>query len=260
MLNPSFRIASYLQYAVAAQSRYYIHSPFAYALVDQTLNRNIPETIRKTLHSFREQQRDDSTLLRIDPVGTTTSQAKQFSVSQLSKRYALPYKYGTLLYKLIDRLNPSQILETGTGTGFSSACLALGNRDAIVHTVEALKPLIELASKTHNSHGIKNIRYHQGELNNVLHDVCKTVKTIDAAYLDANHTYEATIRYFNTMLPFLTTKAFVIVDDIHWSKGMNTAWLELCRHPRVTLALDFYRLGVLFLSDDFSRETIQLYY
>ena len=164
------------------------------------------------------------------------------------------------MFQLTRHFQPNVVLETGTGTGFSAACLALAAPNALVHTVDAMQPLIDTAKKHHQNIGLQNIRYHQGDLDFYLKSICDSIGTIDAVYLDANHTYDATIRYFNTVLPFLSTKAFVVVDDIHWSRGMNKAWLQLCKHPSVTLSLEFYRLGVLFLNPDFSKENYRLYY
>jgi len=260
MRDIGFRIHAGLRHAVTAKSRYYVHSPFVYSLLTDVLNKPLPYEASRVLTDIRREQRNDPRLISVEPVGTSNHITKQYSVARLAKRYALPLKHGTLLFKLVQRFKPSTILETGTGTGFSAACLALGNPDASVHTVDALQPLIDVATESLQSQNIRNVVFHRGQLDDVLESVCRNIRPIEAVYLDANHTCEATLRYFDVILQHLTTTAFVIVDDIHWSKGMNNAWLKLCKHPRVTVSLDFYRLGLLFLAPDLSQETFRLYY
>ncbi|MBK6643902.1 MAG: class I SAM-dependent methyltransferase [Bacteroidetes bacterium] len=71
----------------------------------------------------------------------------------------------------------------------------------------------------------------------------------DFIFIDGNHTYEATMRYFNWILPKVRAKTMIIFDDINWSAGMQQAWLEIQQHPKVTQSLDFYLWELLFRSE-----------
>jgi hypothetical protein len=37
-----------------------------------------------------------------------------------------------------------------------------------------------------------------------------------------------------------------IFDDIHWSKEMELAWEEIKNHPKVTVTLDLFKIGIVF--------------
>ncbi len=37
-----------------------------------------------------------------------------------------------------------------------------------------------------------------------------------------------------------------VVDDIHWSVGRRKAWKRIKAHPRVTVTIDLYDLGLVF--------------
>ena len=257
--NAWFRLASGIQYVWHAKSSYYIHSPFVFNLLTNVINRRIEPSEFQKLNSIRSELINNNDKIEIEAVGTSSVTTKAF-VSSIAKRYSVSSKYGRLLYNLVNHFQPSTILETGTGLGLSAANMALGNSHATVHTIDAISSLSNVAKQTLNNHNIHNVVFHNGQLDEVLEKICKDIQPIDAAYLDANHTYDATLRYFNILQPYLTTKAFVVIDDIHWSKDMNRAWKKLCQHESVTLSLDFYRMGVLFLNPDLSRENFQLYY
>lgn len=71
-------------------------------------------------------------------------------------------------------------------------------------------------------------------------------KKFDLIYLDGNHTYEATINYFKTLLSHVHDSSVMIFDDIYWSEGMTKAWEEIKAHPAVTVTIDLFKLGLVF--------------
>ena len=73
------------------------------------------------------------------------------------------------------------------------------------------------------------------------------------AYVDANHTYEATMRYADFLLNRLTEKGILVLDDIHYSEQMERAWSELKADPRVTTSMDLYHVGLLFVDTHYLK-------
>ena len=65
-------------------------------------------------------------------------------------------------------------------------------------------------------------------------------------YLDANHRYEATLKYFECCLKEIHENSVMVVDDIHWSSEMSKAWRQLCKHEQVRVSMDLFQLGILF--------------
>jgi predicted O-methyltransferase YrrM len=72
--------------------------------------------------------------------------------------------------------------------------------------------------------------------------------------LDGNHREEATLDYFEYLLPRLGANAILVLDDIYWSKGMTKAWKTIIRHPRVTVSIDLFDLGICFLDRNQAKE------
>jgi len=77
---------------------------------------------------------------------------------------------------------------------------------------------------------------------------------VDLAYLDGNHSYDATVEYFNKLLPYLNEKSVIILDDIYWSDEMLDAWKKLQQHPTVTYSIDIYSSGFLFFSKEMKEK------
>jgi adenosylhomocysteinase len=76
----------------------------------------------------------------------------------------------------------------------------------------------------------------------------------NVAFIDANHTYEATLTYFNALASRVHEKSVVVVDDIHYNEDMEKAWKAICADERVTTTMDLYRMGLVFFDKHYWRK------
>jgi hypothetical protein len=53
--------------------------------------------------------------------------------------------------------------------------------------------------------------------------------------------------YFKSLLEKSTEDSILIFDDIHWSDEMEKAWDEIKLHPAVTLTIDLFFIGLVFV-------------
>jgi hypothetical protein len=65
--------------------------------------------------------------------------------------------------------------------------------------------------------------------------------------VDGNHRYEPTMQYFNLLLTKSDEHSIFIFDDIHWSSEMEKAWAEIKADARVSLTIDLFYIGIVFL-------------
>ena len=70
-------------------------------------------------------------------------------------------------------------------------------------------------------------------------------------YIDGNHTYEATIKYFELALTKKDENTVIIFDDIYWSAGMTKAWQEIKNKKEVLLSIDTFYFGMVFFRSEF---------
>ncbi|MFZ9719521.1 MAG: class I SAM-dependent methyltransferase, partial [Chitinophagaceae bacterium] len=80
--------------------------------------------------------------------------------------------------------------------------------------------------------------------------VLKKMGKLDFVFIDGNHAYAPTLRYFNAMLPFVHSGTVMILDDIHWSAEMEKAWQAISNHSAVTLSIDLFFVGILFFREE----------
>ncbi|NJW53676.1 O-methyltransferase [Salinimicrobium oceani] len=73
-------------------------------------------------------------------------------------------------------------------------------------------------------------------------------------YIDGNHQKEATLSYFEKLLPTVHNDSVMIFDDIHWSAGMEEAWEEIKAHPEVRVTIDTFQWGLVFFRREQEKE------
>ena len=60
-----------------------------------------------------------------------------------------------------------------------------------------------------------------------------------------------TLDYFEQILLSSNEETIFIFDDIHWSKEMEEAWEIIKQHTAVSLSIDLFFIGIVFLKKDF---------
>jgi len=91
----------------------------------------------------------------------------------------------------------------------------------------------------------------KGDFTVTLPELFSKIETVDFVFIDGNHREEPTLQYFQQLLNHSTALTIFIFDDIHWSAGMEAAWQTIQQHPAVTLTVDLFFIGLVFINPDF---------
>jgi predicted O-methyltransferase YrrM len=86
------------------------------------------------------------------------------------------------------------------------------------------------------------------------------VDALDLVFIDGHHLKDPTLDYFEQCLGKAHNDSVFILDDIHWSQGMEEAWEQVKHHPRVSVTIDLYTMGLVFLRSEQAREHFRLRY
>jgi len=160
---------------------------------------------------------------------------------------SLPALWALLLFKLIRTVQPEWVIELGTCIGISaayqSAAQQLNGKGRLI-TIEGSETIAGLAKENINSLGLKNVEIHCGKFHDVLPEIFAEISAIDYVFIDGHHDEQATIAYFELLLPHLSSGALLVFDDISWSTGMRRAWEKIRKHPAISLSVDLKMLGI----------------
>ncbi|OAV75618.1 putative O-methyltransferase [Bacteroidales bacterium Barb7] len=172
------------------------------------------------------------------------------TIAETCKIASKPPVWALLLFKLIREFKPQTAIELGTCLGISASYQAVAqriNQQGRLITLEGSGEIAELAKKNFESLRLNNVSVITGRFNDTLPSVLETNHPIDYVFIDGHHDEQATVAYFEYLLPYLSPQSLLVFDDISWSKGMRKAWNKIIRDKNVKLAVDLKMVGICLI-------------
>ena len=253
-MNLWFYIKSRLKYVFTACHRkgFGVHSPFVFHLLNFVIFEKYPFYAYESIERIRKKMLQNKAVVLLTDYGIGNKQKN--CVADIAKCSLETAKFGQLLFRLVNRFNPNNILELGTSLGISTMYLAMPSSKAHVVTIEGSKSLCDIAKQNFKQQGITNVTVVNDNVDNSIDAILLGMPTLDFVYFDANHTKEATLRYFDKCLQKTNKKTIFVFDDIHYSQEMESAWNDIKTNRKVHLSIDLYYFGLAFFNDDLPKQ------
>lgn len=121
---------------------------------------------------------------------------------------------GRFLQMISQMIQPNQILEIGTFTGYATICLAKGLKaGGILHTIEVKKELRSIITKYLKKAKVdKQVVLHIGDAKSI---IAQIKGVFDLVYIDAaKFDYQ---RYYDLVIDRMDSGGYIIVDNVLWS-------------------------------------------
>lgn len=121
---------------------------------------------------------------------------------------------GRVLSMISKLIQPKNILEIGTYTGYSALCLAEGmHKEGELHTIDINEELFDFQRKYFDAsqYGEQIIQH----LGNAINIIPKLDKTFDLVFIDADKSNYP--KYLEIILPKLTKGSVILSDNVLWS-------------------------------------------
>ena len=246
----------YISYLLKSFTKYDIHSPFLFDLITQVFDdrRKYPEYI-KVEQLKKELLQNKSKISVIDlGAGSRVDKSNERSIRQIAKNASKSKKIGRLLFRLAKYAHPNNILELGTSLGLSTLYFAYGSPSSNIITIEGCPNISKIAADNFQKAGMDKIQLVTGNFDDKLPGILGKIDSLDLAFIDGNHQEEPTIQYFEQCLLKSNPNSILIFDDIHWSDGMEKAWENIINHPDVTLSVDIFHMGIVFLRKELTKQ------
>lgn len=250
------RYRAYLSYWLNAIDEHSLHAPFLFRFVTDVVRARpvfddkVEQLRTRLLHDDRE--------IEIRDLGSgANSYPAVRRISAVARRSLTPGHFSSLYQRMIEHYRCRTIVELGTSLGVNTLYLARAAGTS-VYTFEGAPSLAGLAREHFDEARQQNICLIEGDLDITLPEFVKREIKADWVLIDANHTEVATVRYFNLLLKILHDDSIVVVDDIHQSRGMESAWRQLQGHNRVRSTADLYRCGIAFFSPLLNKQHVVL--
>lgn len=210
----------------------------------------------KIKHLIKQLKKDRSKI-KITDLGAGSKlffNGKIRSIKSIVKSASTYGKYGKLLAQLIKSYKVNKVIELGTSLGIGSCYMAMFNPDTTIYSIEGCQQIKNKAEDNLSNLGINNVHLFLGEFNQTLDKVIALSSVPSMVYIDGDHTYKSTIKYFNYFINKTANNTILVFDDIYWSRGMYKAWLKIIAHPSSKLTVDLFRMGIVFIDSNLDKK------
>lgn len=255
MYSKSRLVFKWLRYYILASSGrgHGIHSPFVYDLITSVIKDNKSYYAYEQIENVKKDLLRDERILKYNDQGAGSPDQGRRSkkVSEIADSAVSGHKFGRLLFRLANYYSSVTIIELGSSLGISTAYLASANNLSKVITIEGSYPIGEIAKETIGNLKLKNVLLVNGNFDEVLDQVIDSTPPADLVFIDGNHRKKAVLEYFEKFLNKISPSSLIIIHDIHWSRDMEEAWLEIQSNPKVKMSIDIFSAGLIFFRDEF---------
>lgn len=256
-----FQIKSYLHFLWNSKNEHGVHSPFVFSLVTKCFYDKKNKTEYTLIKNYRKALLENKNTINVTDFGAGSRVFKSNTrqIAQIAKTAGISSKRAKLLFRITQYFQPKSILEIGTSLGLATSSLALGNPKAKLTTLEGCPETSKIAKEQLQKSNFKNATTITTQFESFF--TSNQLDTnYDLIYFDGNHSKEATLAYFEQLLPTINNETLWIFDDIHWSSAMEEAWEQIKEHPKVRVTIDTFQWGLVFFREEQAKEhfTIRL--
>jgi predicted O-methyltransferase YrrM len=251
-----YQINSYVRHWLNKVDEHSIHSPYFFDFYNRVILESSATTSPfAAIEEVRSRLLKNNTPLHIDDIGAPSDyfNSKERTIARVAQTSLNPASFSRFLFRLVHHINAVNIIELGTSMGLTTLYLSLRTGSRVV-TFEGSRPLINIALTHFEFFEKKNIKLVEGNIDITLPDFLQNPAKIDFVFIDANHRYEPTVRYFTLLLKRMADKGVIVVHDIYRSEEMEKAWREISRHELVYASVDLYQCGILFFDPALNRQ------
>ena len=251
-----FSIRSYGQFLWNSKNQHGVHSPFVFDLVTKCFYDKTSKPEYVLLKKYRNELLQNKSSIEVTDfgAGSRVFKSNKRPISKIAQTAGISKKRAELLFRITQYFQPNSILEIGTSLGLATSALSLGNPEARITTLEGCSETAKIAQKQFEKFQLSNIQSKVTVFATFFNNCQLSIINYQLIYFDGNHSKEATLQYFELLLPTITNETVWIFDDIHWSTAMTEAWETIKKHPRVKVTIDTFQWGLVFFRSEQEKE------
>jgi len=251
-----FQIKAYLKFLWNSKNEHGVHSPFVFNLVTKCFYDKKLKPKYSILKVYRNSLLANTDFIEVTDFGAGSKvfKSNRRQISKIANTAGITPSRAELLFRIVNYFQPENILEIGTSLGLATTALSLGNKNAKITTLEGCPETMNQCQLQLQKFNFNNINCITAEFLSFLKTKNSQPITYNLIYFDGNHSKEATLEYFELLLPTVSNESVWIFDDIHWSADMEDAWEVIKKHPKVTVTIDTFQWGLVFFRYEQEKE------
>lgn len=261
-------LKKFIQHYISATFIDVLHSPFVFDLYQTAIKKQKYNSKFIPIENCRANLLKNEEIVSYYDLGAGSnilSTETKKVVKDLAKAHLKPARIAQIIHQIVLKYKYKNIIELGTSLGITSGYIASAIKENYPFnetnftTIEGIHDVRNLALKQFEELNLsKYVNSIEGNFNEKLDEVLNKYKSLDVFFVDGNHTYEATIEYFQNALPLAHNDSVFIFDDIYWSPGMTKAWEEIKSNQNVLQTVDLFFIGLVFFRSEQKSQHFKL--
>jgi predicted O-methyltransferase YrrM len=245
-------ITRFLKFYWEAETKYTVDSPFVFSLIENVIEDDRIYYDFGALERLRMILSSNTKEIEVTDLGagSKVNNNPSRSIASITKSAVSPQWQCELLFRLVHHLQPKNRLEIGSSLGLSTLYQYIPLREGPLYTLEGCPNIAKIASLNYKKLKAKNIHLSVGDFKDTLPSILKKIDRLDYVFIDGNHQKAPTLSYFEQCLSYSHNDTIFVFDDIHWSLEMEAAWEKIKKHPQVTLSIDLFHMGLIFIRSE----------
>lgn len=251
-----YTLKSYLKFLWSSKNEHGVHSPFVFDLVTKCFYNKKKYAEYSILKRYRNSLLENKNHIEVIDFGAGSKvfKSNKRQISKIAQTAGISRKRAELLFRITNYFKPSCILELGTSLGLATSALSLGNPKGKIISLEGCLETLNECQLQFQKFKFNTIECVNTKFDDYLCNCQLKTENWQLIYFDGNHSKQATLNYFELLLPTITNESVWIFDDIHWSEQMNEAWEIIKIHPKVKVTIDTFQWGFVFFRNEQVKE------
>jgi len=243
---------------VFCRGGYGVHSPFVFDLITTVIEERRLYYCYERLYPVRLQilQRQE----------TVKYGQQMVTIKNLLKRYGFTEPEHRLLFRLANRFQPETMLTAGSDFGLIPLYLTAYSTGCACMVIEPERLTATIAEEYIEKYATASIdvRKHTDEIPDRLdffvwggHPFERIPTPPDFANMINLPVFDNlfTLPVFERLLLHIHEESVMVIAGINTSSENRNTWKAICAHPKVTVTLNLYRLGIVFFNPKLPKST-----
>ena len=238
-MNRFLSLYNYFLYKLKSTNEHGVHSPFVFDLVTNVVYNNKDYYCYKTIEAQRKILLDSTVV-----VGS-------LSVSETAKKMP-DEKYSKLLFRLVNYFQPNSVVLINDKLGVDSAYAASVSEHLKVYSFQENRELQKITASHLEQLKLKNVTLLYESQTTSLPDLLKQLSTLDFVVIHQK-TKDEVLSVFYQCLEKASTSSVFVVSNVGLPE-VAEAWEEIKNNNQVTVTIDLFYMGIVFLRKEQVKE------
>ena len=213
-----------------------VHSPFVFDLLTTVIEEKSDYYCYESLSFVRAQLRQDSSKIKY--------KGREYTVKDYLKKFCFSESENKLLFRLANRFKPELIYTTGSDLGLAPLYLTAYSKSSRCIAFESEEDIAAAARIFTDKYSTSVDIQSSGKLD--IQNNCSINLFVFGK--SSSTVFDEVVRYMNN-------ESLMVVSGINASRESSITWKKICEHPKVTVTLDLYSLGIVFFNPKLHRKT-----